>query len=112
MVHTALRRLCRIAIDEEIECLRGDLRWVLNPSDFMQDTVFWLGTCDIWKIYHLKRYLEEGCVIFDVGANFGYYSLVLSSSLHHRCTVHAFEPNPPTFKRLKRKYSTQRTIEH
>ena len=51
----------------------------------------------------LKRILEgcdDGSVVLDVGANEGGYSeLVLD--INPRVVVHAFEPHPETFKRLK-----------
>jgi FkbM family methyltransferase len=43
-----------------------------------------------------------GAVIFDVGANFGYYALVLAAGLRQTCVVHALEPTEATFQRLCR----------
>jgi len=40
-------------------------------------------------------------VIFDVGANFGHYSITLADALARNCIVHAFEPFPPNIARLK-----------
>lgn len=41
-------------------------------------------------------------VIFDIGANIGYFSLHWASDLAPGGTVHAFEPVPTTFQRLAR----------
>ena len=49
--------------------------------------------------------LEAGCgshVIFDVGANVGFYSLHWASRLAPGGTIHAFEPVPSTFAWLRR----------
>ena len=43
--------------------------------------------------------LRPGNVVFDIGAGFGLYSLVLSSRISDLQFV-AFEPNPPTRERL------------
>jgi FkbM family methyltransferase len=40
-------------------------------------------------------------VVFDVGANVGYYSNLIARE-RPRSTIHAFEPIPPTFALLKR----------
>jgi FkbM family methyltransferase len=41
-------------------------------------------------------------VIFDIGANVGYFSLRWASRLAHGGIIHAFEPVPATFSRLSR----------
>jgi FkbM family methyltransferase len=101
-VHEKLRELLRVKVDVDLNVTRDGLKWVLNPSDHQQSGLFWLGAQDYWDIYHIKKLLKPGDVIFDVGANFGYYSIVLSSSLQKECSVHAFEPNPPTAERLQK----------
>lgn len=101
-VHEKLRELLRVKVDADLEVTRDGLKWILNPSDHMQSGLFWLGAQDYWDIYHIKKLLKPGDVIFDVGANFGYYSIVLSASLNKQCEVHAFEPNQPTYDRLLR----------
>jgi FkbM family methyltransferase len=102
LVHEKLRGLFGVDVDEDLEVTRGRLRWVLNPSDFMQSALFWLGEQDRWDVFHIKRMLRPGAVVFDVGANFGYYSLVIAASLDAACEVHAFEPNAKTYERLLR----------
>jgi FkbM family methyltransferase len=49
----------------------------------------------------LLRFLEPGSVAADVGAHFGYYSLLMSRLVGERGTVHAFEPTPRTFALLE-----------
>jgi FkbM family methyltransferase len=102
LVHEKLRRLFGVDVDEDLEVTRGRLRWMLNPSDFMQSGLFWLGEQDRWDVFHIKRMLRPGAVVFDAGANFGYYSLVIAASLGAACEVHAFEPNAKTYERLAR----------
>jgi hypothetical protein len=76
MVHEKLRGLPGFNVDEDLEVARGQLRWVLNPSDFMQSALFWLGERDRWDMFQINRMLRHGAIIFDVGANFGYYALI------------------------------------
>jgi FkbM family methyltransferase len=88
-------------VDKEFDVVRQGLRWRLNPADFVQADVFWLGRKDYYDLYHLERILQPDHVLFDVGANFGYYSVVLASRLNKKCVIHAFEPSPPTLARLR-----------
>src|SRR5262249_3812827 len=82
--------------------VREGLRWSLNPADFEHAALFWMGTMDKWELYHLRRLVRPGSVVLDVGANFGYYSLSLAQGLQHQCQVHAFEPTPTTYERLRK----------
>jgi FkbM family methyltransferase len=101
-VHDRLRHWLRADVDEDIEVERGGRRWVLNPSDFVHADLFWTGSKDRWDVEHALRFLQPGDVIFDVGANFGYYAITLAAALRGDCQVHAFEPFPRNFERLTR----------
>jgi len=102
MVHERLRSLCGVSVDCEIEATRSGLKWLLNPSDYTDSSLFWFGNKDVWDLYHLKRLVNKGDIILDVGANFGYYSLVLAKALKYQCQIFALEPNPANFLRLCR----------
>jgi FkbM family methyltransferase len=101
-VHEHLRRFLDADIDEECDVIRNGRRFVLNPSDFVQRNFFWFGEEDQMEPRVLARLLKPGSVLFDVGANFGYYAITLADSLGHDCRVFAFEPFPSTYGRLRR----------
>ena len=46
-------------------------------------------------------YLKPGMIFFDVGAHFGYYSLLASRLVGESGQVHSFEPTPSTFAVLR-----------
>lgn len=100
-LHQRLRDLFGPAVDAEFDVKRGGLRWRLNPADFVHTSLFWLGTNDHWEIEEICRRLTPGCVILDVGANFGYYGLKIATHLRKQCQVHSFEPDPSNFARLE-----------
>ena len=107
-VHAALRSLLGPPADVDLPVKRQGNAWVLNPADFPQVDLFWLGESDRWDLHHARKRLRPGAVIFDVGANFGYYSVMLASGLRGACEVHAFEPAPETFARLCRHIALNR----
>ena len=80
---------------------RQGLRWLLNPEDYPHYNLYWFGAYNKWEVWHLEQASPPDGTFFDIGANYGYYSLMLASHLGPRFTVHAFEPNPPTMARLR-----------
>jgi len=99
-VHYRLRRALGANINADFNVSRAGLKWRLNPSNNVEADFFWLGIKDPWQIFHAVRFLSPGCVIFDIGANFGYYSCVLANVLKKNCTIYAFEPFPSNHARL------------
>ena len=96
-----------IGVDEDFEVLRQGLVWKLNPSNFVEQDLYWLGVKDCWELYHSKLFLRSGEVIFDIGANFGYYSCMIASILSKNCKIYAFEPIPSNYERLKKCFTEQ-----
>ena len=76
---------------------RRGLQWQLNPHDYFQWHQYY-GFSD--EVLETLLLLAADCeVVIDVGANIGFYSVVVARA-HDRCLVAAFEPNPHTFERL------------
>jgi FkbM family methyltransferase len=48
----------------------------------------------------LKKLVKPGMLVFDVGANIGDYSIILSRLVGNTGTVHTFEPASSTFNKL------------
>jgi len=49
-----------------------------------------------------QAFVRPGMVIFDIGANLGYYTCLSAKLVGPKGAVHAFEPDSITFRRLKR----------
>lgn len=53
------------------------------------------------KISLIKRHVKPGMTVLDVGANIGFYTILLSRSVGKDGTVYAFEPDVTNFKYIK-----------
>ncbi len=62
---------------------------------------FVLGTYERHVVAVMRARLTEGMVAFDVGANAGYFSLVMARLVSARGRVVAFEPDPKNVKALR-----------
>ena len=62
---------------------------------------YWLGTYEYKKLIFFKKLIEPHCVVYDIGANTGFYSLLASAQVGQKGQVLAFEPVPQNLKFLK-----------
>lgn len=64
---------------------------------------YWTGEYDYDIIRRLATCLTPGCVVFDVGANVGFYTVALARRLQALGggALYAFEPVPTNFARLQ-----------
>src|SRR5262245_58670390 len=71
------------------------------PEDRGWEGLLFEGTFETGTSKLLKQILRRDDVVFDVGANIGWYTVLIS-----KCVVngvcHVFEPQPATFQRLLR----------
>jgi FkbM family methyltransferase len=100
-IHEFLRSLLHADYNGDLQVERQGLLWTLNPADFVQTHLYWTNEYEAWDLFHLYRWVQPGSVVFDVGANFGYYSLKLASALKGEGQVFAFEPCAAIFARLQ-----------
>ncbi|HEY4594009.1 MAG TPA: FkbM family methyltransferase, partial [Thermoanaerobaculia bacterium] len=59
----------------------------------------------------LQAQIEPGMVVFDVGANLGFYTLLLADRVGPQGRVHAFEPDPLSCELLRRRAAGRANIE-
>lgn len=64
------------------------------------DSVFFFGEYERPLSKIVESVIRPGDVCFDVGANFGWYTTLLSRLVGPTGEVHAFEPFPPSFDKL------------
>jgi len=58
----------------------------------------------------LLKYLKPGMTFLDVGAHFGYYTLLGTSIVGENGQVHSFEPTPSSFQMLRHNTRGKRNV--
>jgi len=76
--------------------LKG-MKWIVGSSNHG----CWLGSYEHDKRVAFERRVKEGSVVFDLGANVGFYTLLASVLVGDRGRVVAFEPLPRNLRYLK-----------
>lgn len=60
------------------------------------------GYWEMWVTEVIAAHLRPGMIAADIGANIGYYTLLMADLVGSRGCVHAFEPNPRMVRLLQR----------
>src|SRR6202022_2970586 len=79
---------------------RGDFCFDLDLTDFV-DQYLYLGAYEKQDDDELISIMPAGGVFLDVGAHIGIYTLAMARAAGPSGSVHSFEPNPASFKRLR-----------
>jgi FkbM family methyltransferase len=109
---TLLGRLLRLPLrflppDLVVPILQGRLRgkrWVVGSGVHG----YWVGCYEWEKQRAFERLVGKGSVVFDIGANVGFYSLLASELAGPTGRVFAFEPAPLNLHYLKRHLTLNR----
>jgi FkbM family methyltransferase len=86
----------------EVKVAGGDLAGYTILLDMQVDKDYWLGTYEPELQSALRRFIPSGAVIFDVGANIGYVSLLLAKAAGEAGKIFAFEALPSNVEQLRR----------
>ena len=82
--------------DDRILCrvLGKYLMWVDARDHGLSPHLVMQGYWELWITQVLARFATPGTTAIDIGANVGYYTLLLADAVGPSGTVIAFEPNP------------------
>jgi FkbM family methyltransferase len=80
----------------------GDLAGSIILLDMQIDKDYWLGTYEPELQAALRELIRPGAVIYDVGANIGYVSLLLAKAAGETGHVYAFEALPENAERWRK----------
>jgi len=72
-------------------------KWIVGSGLYS----FWIGNFESKKQKLFADYISAGSVVFDIGANVGFYTLLASELVGPKGLVVSFEPAPRNIKFLK-----------
>jgi FkbM family methyltransferase len=65
---------------------------------------------DAVEIAWMRRLVRRGSKVLDIGANIGFYTILLSDLVGEDGRVHAFEPEPVNFEHLSTRVSNRKNV--
>jgi len=71
-----------------------------NLEDPIEKHIYYQGYFEWKETQFVRKCLDEGDIVFDVGANIGWYTLLAASLVKNTGKVFAFEPLPESRRRL------------
>ena len=86
----------------QVKVAAGDLAGYTILLDMQVDKDYWLGTYEPELQAALRELIQPGAVIYDVGANIGYVSLLLAKAAGPEGHVYAFEALPANADQWRR----------
>lgn len=86
----------------EVNVAAGHLIGMRLSLDMKTEKEFWLGTYEPDLQSAIADLVKPGMVAYDLGANIGYFSLLLARTVGHAGKVFAFEALPANIERLNR----------
>lgn len=81
-------------------CIENNHIWELDSEQYIDSQILKNGIFEPDSISWLKDIIKPGMTAFDVGANFGYYTIILNELVGEQGKVIAFEPSLFFYKRL------------
>jgi FkbM family methyltransferase len=85
----------------EITVAAGVLKGTRLRLDLQVEKDYWLGTYETELQDAVREFIQPGWVVYDVGANIGYISLMLARAVGTEGQVFAFEALPANLERLR-----------
>lgn len=80
----------------------GNVRWQV---DDLTSQGFVLGTYEPSMQEAFMKFVQPGCIVYDVGAHAGYHTVLCALLVGHAGGTISFEPNPANFKSIRRQLS-------
>ncbi|BBW97631.1 FkbM family methyltransferase [Geobacillus icigianus] len=77
-----------------------EFKMKLNLREFIQNTIYNYGYYEKNETQFLLKKIQSGQTVFDLGANVGYYTLILAQRVGVNGVVHSFEPDSKNFSQL------------
>jgi FkbM family methyltransferase len=100
-IRTLLNRVSPVGLTEVIVA-SGPLVGKPLYLDLQSEKFYWLGTYEPHLAEMLLKVCKPGMIVYDVGANIGYHSLIFAYAVGKMGKVFAFEPLPANVERIRK----------
>jgi FkbM family methyltransferase len=96
------RRVWRyFSSSSKIKEIEGIGRMILSPWEYIDSRLYFFGTWEPDISRFMVEHITRGSTCIDIGANVGYYTLLMSGATGDAGRVYSIEPSPPALKRLR-----------
>lgn len=85
-----------------VQIAAGNLQGATLELDMQTEKDYWLGVYEPNLQQAIQEFIKPGWVVFDVGSNIGYISLMLAKAVSPSGRIYAFEALPDNFARVQR----------
>ncbi len=99
LIRKSLNRQLPSGISEQV-IAGGPLRGCKFYLDMQSEKDYWLGTYEVALLESVGKLIQPGWVVYDVGANVGYLTVLFAKLTGKNGKVYAFEPLPANIERL------------
>lgn len=107
------QRVKSIEVNEQhlILTLHDERRYYVDDADYYAITYNLLREGRDHELYEMaiRELVQPGDTVLDLGANYGYYTILFSKVVGEQGQVHAFEPNQRTFAELREHISLNKS---
>jgi FkbM family methyltransferase len=96
------RRVWRyFSSSSKIKEIEGIGRMILSPWEYIDSRLYFFGTWEPDISRFMVEHITRGSTCIDIGANVGYYTLLMSRATGEAGLVYSIEPSPSALKRLQ-----------
>jgi FkbM family methyltransferase len=85
----------------EVAVAAGPLRGSRLLLNLKSEKYYWLGNYEPMLTKAIHEFVRPGMIVYDLGANIGYVTLILAQSVGTIGRIFAFEPLPANIERLR-----------
>jgi FkbM family methyltransferase len=97
------------AIERACVTSEGINFWCLRENQ-IERSIMDNGCWEQFETNAIKKHIKSKYVVFDIGANIGYYSLLMSKLVGEEGEVHIFEPTTYAFERLRKNINLNQSL--
>ena len=92
----------------KIKEIEGIGRMILSPWEYIDSRLYFFGTWEPEISRFMAEHITRGSTCIDIGANVGYYTLLMSRATGDEGRVYSIEPSPSALKRLQENINLNR----